>query len=66
MSRFQVSPARTPSTRVATRFLDEHPAIVKAFLSATRPDLRGLFALGSLNEVLREKGLPSVVDGGGR
>ncbi len=36
------------------------------FLGGTRPDLRGLFALGALNEVLREKGLPSVADGGER
>ena len=36
------------------------------FLGATRPDLRGLYVLGPLNEVLREKGLPPVADGGAR
>lgn len=36
------------------------------FLGDTSPDLQGLYALGPLNEVLRDKGLPPVAEGGGR
>lgn len=36
------------------------------FLGDRRPDLRGLYALGPLNDVLRDKGLAPVPDEGGR
>jgi NitT/TauT family transport system substrate-binding protein len=36
------------------------------FLGDTSPDLQGLYSLGPLNDVLRDKGLPTVAEGGGR
>lgn len=51
--------------RASVDVMADH-AFQLGFLGDAPPDLRGLYALGPLNDVLREKGLPPIADGGGQ